>query len=63
MIAEKTSARFIETLITEKTNVSIYLMNGVKLIGQILGQDNDCVLLSGQSDQLVYKHSISTIMA
>jgi host factor-I protein len=43
--------------------VTIFLINGVKLQGNISWFDNFCVLLrrDGQS-QLVYKHAISTIM-
>ena len=46
-----------------KTPVTIFLINGVKLQGVITWFDNFCVLLrrDGQS-QLVYKHAISTIM-
>ncbi|MDG1497523.1 MAG: RNA chaperone Hfq [Amylibacter sp.] len=47
----------------EKISVTIFLINGVKLQGNISWFDNFCVLLrrDGQS-QLVYKHAISTIM-
>ena len=46
-----------------KTPVTVFLVNGVKLQGIITWFDNFCVLLrrDGQS-QLVYKHAISTIM-
>ena len=46
-----------------KISVTIFLINGVKLQGNISWFDNFCVLLrrDGQS-QLVYKHAISTIM-
>lgn len=46
-----------------KTNLTIFLVNGVKLQGVVTWFDNFCVLLrrDGHS-QLVYKHAISTIM-
>jgi host factor-I protein len=54
---------YLNALRKERINVSIYLVNGVKLQGVITWFDNFCVLLrrDGQS-QLVYKHAISTIM-
>ena len=46
-----------------KTPLTIFLINGVKLQGIVTWFDNFCVLLrrDGHS-QLVYKHAISTIM-
>ena len=46
-----------------KTPLTIFLVNGVKLQGVVTWFDNFCVLLrrDGHS-QLVYKHAISTIM-
>ena len=46
-----------------KTPLTIFLVNGVKLQGIVTWFDNFCVLLrrDGHS-QLVYKHAISTIM-
>ena len=46
-----------------KIPVTIFLVNGVKLLGLVTWFDNFCVLLrrEGQA-QLVYKHAISTIM-
>ena len=46
-----------------KPAVTIFLVNGVKLQGNITWFDNFCVLLrrDGQA-QLVYKHAISTVM-
>jgi len=46
-----------------KTPLTIFLVNGVKLQGVVTWFDNFCVLLrrDGHS-QLVYKHAISTVM-
>ena len=54
---------FLNSVRKSKTPLTIFLVNGVKLQGNITWFDNFCVLLrrDGQS-QLVYKHAISTIM-
>lgn len=47
----------------QKTSVTVFLVNGVKLQGVVSRFDNFCILLrrDGQS-QLIYKHAVSTIM-
>lgn len=54
---------FLNTVRKQKTPVTVFLVNGVKLQGMITWFDNFCVLLrrDGHS-QLVYKHAISTVM-
>ena len=54
---------FLNAVRKSKSAVTIFLVNGVKLQGVVTWFDNFCVLLprDGHS-QLVYKHSISTIM-
>jgi len=54
---------FLNNVRRNKTTLTIFLVNGVKLQGIITWFDNFCVLLrrDGHS-QLVYKHAISTIM-
>jgi len=54
---------FLNHVRKAKISVTIFLINCVKLQGNIIWFDNFCVLLrrDGQS-QLVYKHAISTIM-
>ena len=54
---------FLNAVRKSKSSVTIFLVNGVKLQGNITWFDNFCVLLrrDGHS-QLVYKHAISTIM-
>jgi host factor-I protein len=42
--------------------VSIYLVNGIKLQGQIDSFDQFVVLLRNTVNQMVYKHAISTIV-
>ena len=65
-MAEKTNNLqdiFLNTVRKTKTPVTMFLVNGVKLQGNITWFDNFSVLLrrDGQS-QLVYKHAISTVM-
>lgn len=54
---------FLNHVRKQKTPLTIFLINGVKLQGVVTWFDNFCVLLrrDGHS-QLVYKHAISTIM-
>jgi host factor-I protein len=54
---------FLNAVRKSKSSVTIFLINGVKLQGNITWFDNFCVLLrrDGQA-QLVYKHAISTVM-
>ena len=54
---------FLNQVRKDKTPITIFLVNGVKLQGVITWFDNFCVLLrrDGHS-QLVYKHAISTVM-
>ncbi|HIJ60586.1 MAG TPA: RNA chaperone Hfq [Nitrospirae bacterium] len=53
---------FLNQLRKERTPVVLYLTNGVRLRGIIKGFDNFVVLLKESTEQLVYKHAISTIM-
>ncbi|MDA9086218.1 RNA chaperone Hfq [Methylophilaceae bacterium] len=53
---------FLNKLIEENISVSIYLLNGIKLQGNIHSFDQFVIVLNGQSPQLIYKHSISTIV-
>ena len=42
--------------------MSIYLVNGIKLQGQIDSFDQFVVLLKNSVSQMVYKHAISTVV-
>ena len=46
----------------EHVPVSIYLVNGIKLQGQIDSFDQFVVLLKNTVSQMVYKHAISTVV-
>jgi host factor-I protein len=51
---------FLNTLRKEHVQVSIYLVNGIKLQGQIESFDQYVVLLKNTVTQMVYKHAISS---
>ncbi len=53
---------FLNTLRKEKIPVSIYLVNGIKLQGQVESFDQFAVLLKNSVSQMVYKHAISTVV-
>lgn len=53
---------FLNALRKEKVAVSIYLINGIKLQGQIESFDQYVVVLKNAVNQMVYKHAISTIV-
>jgi host factor-I protein len=46
----------------EKTTVTVYLVNGAKLLGRIKSFDKFSLIMeTGASEQLIFKHAISTI--
>jgi host factor-I protein len=53
---------FLNILRKENVPVSIYLVNGIKLQGQVDSFDQFVVLLKNSVNQMVYKHAISTIV-
>ena len=53
---------FLNQLRKEHVSVSIYLMNVIKLQGNIESFDQYAILLKNTVSQLVYKHAISTIV-
>lgn len=54
---------FLNTVRKDKSAVTLFLVNGVKLQGVVTWFDNFSVLLRRDTHaQLVYKHAISTIM-
>ena len=63
MKTENLQETFLNQLRKDKLSVTVFLVNGVKLQGIITWFDNFSILLKRDSHiQLVYKHSISTIM-
>jgi len=53
---------FLNALRKERVSVSIYLVNGIKLQGQVESFDQFVILLRNTVSQMVYKHAISTIV-
>lgn len=53
---------FLNALRRERVQVSIYLVNGIKLQGQIESFDQFVILLKNTVSQMVYKHAISTVV-
>jgi host factor-I protein len=65
MITSHLQDTYLSNLQTDAVAVSLYLINGIKLIGQISGFDEQIVLLKDNKsnfEQLIYKHAISTIV-
>ncbi|GAB4193627.1 MAG: RNA chaperone Hfq [Wenzhouxiangellaceae bacterium] len=53
---------FLNALRRERIPVSIYLVNGIKLQGQVESFDQFVVLLKNSVSQMIYKHAISTVV-
>ena len=53
---------FLNQIIKDNIPVSVYLLNGIKLQGQVKSFDQYVIVLSGNTPQLIYKHSVSTIV-
>tara|TARA_B100000795_G_scaffold21762_1_gene14490 strand:- start:347 stop:577 length:231 start_codon:yes stop_codon:yes gene_type:complete len=53
---------FLNKIIIDNIPVSVYLLNGIKLQGQVKSFDQYVIVLSGNTPQLIYKHSVSTIV-
>ena len=53
---------YLNALRKERIPVSIYLVNGIKLQGQIESFDQFVVLLGNTVSQMIYKHAISTVV-
>ena len=53
---------YLNALRRERIPVSIYLVNGIKLQGQIESFDQFVILLKNTVNQMVYKHAISTVV-
>jgi len=54
--------QFLEVLRKEKVQVSIFMVNGIKLQGVIEDFDQFILTLKNVNTQVVYKHAISTVM-
>jgi host factor-I protein len=54
--------QFLKAIVQTRAPVTIYLMNGIRLLGQVESFDQYGLVLGGASQQFVYKHAISTIV-
>lgn len=53
---------FLNSARKERSNITIYLMSGVKLTGRIRSFDKYSVVLeTNNQEQLIFKHAISTV--
>ena len=60
--AQNIQDSFLNTARKERTNITIYLLSGVKLTGRIRSFDKYSVVLeTNNQEQLIFKHAISTI--
>jgi len=53
--------QFLNRIRRDRNHVTVELVNGTKIEGVLHSFDNFCIVLRGETDQLVYKHAISTI--
>ena len=53
---------FLNALRKERIPVSIYLVNGIKLQGQIESFDQFVIVLRNAVNQMIYKHAVSTVV-
>ncbi len=53
---------FLNTLRKEHVPVAVFLVNGIKLQGQIDSFDQYVLMLKNTVNQMVYKHAISTVV-
>lgn len=54
--------QFLNHLRKERTPVTIHILNGTKIVGVIKGFDNFSILLKGENQHLIYKHSVALIV-
>lgn len=60
--AQNIQDTFLNNARKERSNITIYLMSGVKLSGRIRSFDKYSVVLeTNNQEQLIFKHAISTV--
>ena len=60
--AQNIQDSFLNTARKERSNITIYLLSGVKLTGRIRSFDKYSVVLeTNNQEQLIFKHAISTV--
>lgn len=58
----KLQDEFMEKLHKDSSPVSVFLVNGIKLHGIIEDFDEHVILLKGTVVQMIFKHSVSTVV-
>jgi len=59
---EQIQGEFLSTLTREHVRVSVFLVNGIRLVGYIQSFDRYVLMLSSATGtQTIYKHAISTV--
>ena len=53
---------YLNYLRKKRIPVSIYLVNGIKLQGQVESFDQFVILLKNTVSQMIYKHAVSTVV-
>lgn len=54
---------FLNSIRREKVTITVYLNNGFKLTGTVIGFDNYVIFIqTDKGQQLVYKHAITSIL-
>lgn len=56
---------YLNNLLENHLQISVYLINGIKLSGVIAAFDSNVIILSDSKStvqQLIYKHAVSTIV-
>jgi host factor-I protein len=54
--------QFLNHLRKERTPVTVHILNGTKITGIIKGFDNFSILLKGENQHFIYKHSVAIIV-
>jgi host factor-I protein len=61
--AQNIQDSFLNTARKDRTQITIYLLSGVKLSGRIRSFDKYSVVLeTNNQEQLIFKHAISTVV-
>jgi len=53
--------QFLNRIRRDRNHVVVELTTGHQIEGIILSFDNFCIILRGETDQLIYKHAICSI--
>ncbi len=52
---------FLNQLRKDKVEVELQFLSGEKIKGRIVGFDNFSIIIENEGQQLIYKHSVSTV--